>query len=375
MSNAWDVSVYYFPNYHVDPRNEAAHGAGWTEWELVRRAEPRWPGHYQPRVPLWGYSDESDPQVMARKIDAAADHGITTFVFDWYYYDDGPFLERALDRGFLGAANCGRLRFSLMWANHNWHDMFPAKSDMTHCPLQYPGQVTRQTWETITDRCIQRYFAHGGYQRIDGKPVFSVYELNTLVKSAGSLDATREWLDAFRAKCRRAGFPGLHLDVVHWGGAQAAADLRMDEGDLYRRLGVDAVQSYCWVHHVAPEGNLRYADVHAKVLADQTARMGRYPMPYVPNVSQGWDATPRTVQSDTFRFRGYPWIGVYEQSTPEAFRQALQDTRAAVEARPGQPRRLTINAWNEWTEGSYLEPDAQSGMAYLEAIRDVFMPG
>ena len=97
------VASYYFPNYHVDPRNEAQHGTGWTEWELVRRGEPRFPGHDQPKTPLWGHEDESDPAVMARKIDAAADHGIDAFIFDWYYYDDGPFLERGIEKGFFDA--------------------------------------------------------------------------------------------------------------------------------------------------------------------------------------------------------------------------------------------------------------------------------
>lgn len=94
------IAVYYFPNYHADPRNEAVHGRGWTEWELVRSARPRFPGHRQPKVPLWGWEDEADPRVMARKIRAASDSGIDAFLFDWYYYDDGPFLERALLEGF-----------------------------------------------------------------------------------------------------------------------------------------------------------------------------------------------------------------------------------------------------------------------------------
>ena len=115
------VAVYYFGNYHPrDPRNEAQKGRGWTEWELVKSAKPRFPGHQQPKVPLWGYEDESDPKVMERKIAAAADHGIDVFLFDWYHYNDGPFLDRPLDRGFLGAANCDRLKFALMWANHDW---------------------------------------------------------------------------------------------------------------------------------------------------------------------------------------------------------------------------------------------------------------
>lgn len=70
----------YFPNYYADARNERVHGCGWTEWELVRRAEPRLPGHRQPRVPLWCETDETVPAAMAQKVAAAADHGIDAFL-------------------------------------------------------------------------------------------------------------------------------------------------------------------------------------------------------------------------------------------------------------------------------------------------------
>jgi len=90
------VASYYFGNYHPgDPRNVKTKGPDWSEWELMKAAKPRFPGHHQPNVPLWGYTDESDPKVMEEKIAAAADHGIDAFIFDWYCYDDGPFLDRA----------------------------------------------------------------------------------------------------------------------------------------------------------------------------------------------------------------------------------------------------------------------------------------
>ena len=96
-NNEYEIAVYYFPDYHEDERNNVWHGPGWTEWELMKRAEPRFEGHQQPKIPLWGYEDEADPMVMAKKIDAAADHGITSFVFDWYWYEDGPYLQRDLE--------------------------------------------------------------------------------------------------------------------------------------------------------------------------------------------------------------------------------------------------------------------------------------
>ena len=167
----YQIGAYYFPDWHVDPRNVAAHGAGWTEWELLKRAEPRFPGHRQPRVPHWGYEDESDPVVMAKKIDAAADHGLTHFIFDWYHYEDGPFLERALERGLLRAANNHRLKFALMWANHAWCDIHPAKKSWREL-LQYPGMVTAGGFDRIGDLVIERYFKHPSYWCVEGKPTF-----------------------------------------------------------------------------------------------------------------------------------------------------------------------------------------------------------
>ena len=61
------VGVYYFGNYHLDPRNEKRLGKGWTEWKLVRESKPRFHGHDQPKIPLWGETDEADPKDMARK--------------------------------------------------------------------------------------------------------------------------------------------------------------------------------------------------------------------------------------------------------------------------------------------------------------------
>jgi hypothetical protein len=379
VSEECTVACYYFPNYHVDPRNEAVHGPGWSEWELVKRAEPRYDGHRQPRVPLWGYDDESDPIAMAHKIATAADHGIDAFIFDWYWYDDGPFLERGLDRGFLGAANNDRIRFSLMWANHDWLDIHPAKLGGVgpHAPLLYPGKITPQTWDTLTDRVIERYFCHRSYWLLDDCPYFSVYELSKLLASFGGIGETREALQSFRGKVKRAGFRDLHLNAVVWSMHLLPGEAAVkDPNELLRALGFDSITSYVWVHHGAleqfPETDYmqawaRYSDYWAQA-------EDAFDLPYWPNVTMGWDPSPRTVQSDAYLNAGYPFTPILSNNTPERFWEVLVTARRRLLQRSTQ-KILTINAWNEWTEGSYLEPDTEHGMAYLEAIRDVFGAG
>ena len=210
------VGCYYFPNYHVDPRNEKIHGPGWTEWQLVRHATPRFPDHQQPKVPFWGHEDESKPEVMEQKIDAAVDHGIDHFLFDWYHYEDGPFLERCLEQGFLKARNVNRIDFALMWANHDWCNVHPMSRTFGK-ELLYPGRVSPKMFRFITDLILDRYFSHPSYLKVDGCPYFSIYDLAKFVEIHGSVESTRKAIDGFRERVRAAGFPDLHFNAVAWG--------------------------------------------------------------------------------------------------------------------------------------------------------------
>ena len=247
------VASYYFGQYHPnDPRNEKTKGKGWSEWELVKAAKPRFPGHQQPKVPLWSYQDESDPQVMARKIAAAADHGIAAFIFDWYYYDDGPFLDRTVNEGFSKppitpgstSPSCGPITTGRAVCS-------PTRKGEPR-KIIYPGKVSPAGFARIGDHVIKDYFLRDNYWRIDGKPYFSFYDLSALLESFGSVEATRTALDGFRAKARAAGLPGLHLNAVAWGQPVLPGGKQpVDSARLVQDLGFDSVTSYVWVHHAA----------------------------------------------------------------------------------------------------------------------------
>lgn len=118
---------------------------------------------------------------------------------------------------------------------------------------------------------------------------------------------------------------------------------------------------------------MKYADA----LAANEKAWGEFvtrfrPAPYFPNVSMGWDASPRCLQTDRYEFRGYPWMNSFTDNTPGAFRAALMKAKGHLERSSTQPKFITINAWNEWTEGSYLLPDTVHGTQYLKAIKAVF---
>lgn len=376
MNNV-EAAVYYFPNYHpADPRNARWHGADWTEWDLMKAACPRFPGHDQPKVPLWGYEDESDPQAMAKKIDAAADHGINAFIFDWYWYEDGAYLERALEQGFLKAPNNGRLKFSLMWANHDWIDIHPANRNPPYNTLA-AGLVSPAAFRAATDHMIRTYFCHPSYWRVNGGLYLSFYQLSMLIKGFGSVSATRAALVDFRFRVRAAGLGELHLNAVVWGRQILPGEVQVEDvNGLLDELGFDSISSYVWVHHQEFPAfpTTDYTAYRDASVADWTTFSDKYRLPYFPNVTMGWDPSPRTIQSSRYDNLGYPYTPILSGNTPTEFRKALEAVRTFLD-KPGRhgnpPPIFTINAWNEWTEGSYLEPDTVNGFGYLEAIRDV----
>ena len=374
-SPGYDLAAYYFPNYHTDDaRNEKLYGKGWSEWELVKNAKPRFGGHSQPKVPLWGYTSESDPEVMKMKTDAAYQYGVDVFIYDWYWYDDGPFLERGLEQGFL-KVNQNKVKFAIMWANHDWVDLFPRNPDHGEAPLYYRGGITPETFDRMTDYIIKNYFSQSSYWKIDGCPYFSIYELYRFIQGMGGNAQAKAALETFREKTRKAGFPDLHLNAVVWG-----IQLLPGETELKNPAGMldyfsfNSSTSYVWVHHAGldsfPETD--YNRVAGKYFdwCDQFRASVR--QPYYPNVTVGWDATPRCDQQFPYRNAGYPCMAVLKNNTPENFGKALETAKKLASALPAGERIITINSWNEWTEGSILEPEQEYGFGYLDQIRKVF---
>jgi hypothetical protein len=361
----YDIAAYYFPGFHVDPRNEAYLGTGYTEWRNIKAAKPGYEGHFQPRVPLWDYQDEALPAEMDIKINAAADHGVNTFIFDWYWYGNKPFLERALNDGYLKAKNRGRVKFYLMWANHDWLDIFPLGRPGSGGKI-FNGAVDRATFDAAVDHVIKDYFMQPSYYKIDGEPVFSIYELGTLISGLGGIEATKSALNSFRTKVKAAGFPGLHLQGVIWGNIPAnlsavPGDRTPTQGKTIAELAFSSLSTYTWTHYVSPQGD--YIPWAESGSAAWKAYDTTFPVQYFPNVTISWDTNPRRTTFDPNLITG---------NTPNRFARYLWKARAYLDKHPERKKLIVINSWNEWPEGSYLEPDTLYRMEYLEAVQDVF---
>ncbi|MGV8135745.1 MAG: glycoside hydrolase family 99-like domain-containing protein [Mangrovibacterium sp.] len=356
------VAAYIWPSCHHDERfGDMLWPEGTGEWEVIKKGNPRFEGHYQPRLPLWGYEMDNDPVVVEKWIDAAVDHGINVFVYDWYWYDGGPFLESALNDGFLKAKNNSKMQFYIMWANHdvkrNYWNVHKYKDDTS---LLWNGAVDWNNFKKIVDRVIGQYFKQPNYFKIDGKPVFSVFSVDKLLESfGGSTEEARKALDYFREEVKKAGFPDLHIQWNQGGGSVMSKEAAARFSERVKEMGFNSVAMYNMGG--MNEDYLVYGANSVKIRAQMDSVLN---VPVFPCVSIGWDDTPR------FPAKGIHDV-VHYHNTPESFATLLSKAKKYADSHPEQPRLITINAWNEWVEGSYLLPDMLNGFGYLESVKKV----
>lgn len=369
--NAYDIAAIIWPSYTGDePRTRIFWPKGNGEWQTVKAMTDKgYDGCTWPRKPLWGYVNEADPEVMEMQIECALRHGVNTFIYDWYWYDNRPFLENCLNDGFLKARNNKEMKFYLMWANHDATHLWDKRNADKIGEVIWSAVVTPKIFADITDRTIEKYFKQENYYCIEGCPVYMVYEIDNLIRTFGSTKALKEGLDEFRAKTVQAGFKGLHLQCVMWPGRvynwlPEGDDCKgMTMTELLRYLGFSSVTHYNWSGAVNLDGDYAaLTDEYVKVISDDCDKIT-----YYPNLTIGWD--------NNVRFNSFV-PGVVTNNTPENFKRACEKVKAFTDKEMAaghmQAPLITVNSWNEWTETSYLEPDDLYGYGYLEAVKDVF---
>lgn len=360
----YDIAAYVWPSYTGDePRARIFWEEGYGEWQTVKKMKPKFNGHLWPRKPLWGYVNEADPYVMEMEIEAASSHGVNVFIYDWYWYDNKPFLEQCLDNGFLKARNNHKMKFFLMWANHTADTMWDIRSSDLRIPV-WDGAVDRKTFDFIVDRTIEKYFSHPSYYKIDGKPVYMLFDMPNLVRGLGGVKETKEAIDYFRKKTVEAGFPGLELQLCIKGMNKMGVNVGegMNVIDLANYIGFDSGSLYQYRDLTLT--NRAYPEIFKDAIKEYEKMAANLNLTAYPHVSVGWDSNPRYN-----RFRD----DVCFDNTPENVEKAFAYAKQYIDTHPELKAPLiTVNSWNEWTETSYLHPDDLYGYGYLEAIKKVF---
>ena len=159
MKDKYDIAAIIWPSYTGDePRSRIFWQEGYGEWQTVKAmTNKEYEGCRWPRKPLWGYINEADKYVCEMQIKAATDHNVNVFIYDWYWYDNRPFLENCLN-GFLTADNCSDMRFYLMWANHDATYLWDKRNSADTDTVVWKGTVTPEVFDGICERTIEKYF-------------------------------------------------------------------------------------------------------------------------------------------------------------------------------------------------------------------------
>ena len=363
--NKYDIAAYVWPAYTGDePRTRMFWPDGIGEWQTVKNQAVKENGYFWDRKPIWGYENEADPFVMQKQIDVAVSHGVNVFIYDWYWYDNRPFLENCLNDGFLKAPNNNKMKFYIMWANHNATTLWDYRISSLDSTTIWQGAVNRGQFETIGKRWIDLYFTKENYYKIDNRPVVSIYDISNLIGGLGGIEQTKNALEWLENEVKSAGFDGIHLQFVRWNGKiknKSGVDgvAIENDGELVDALGFDSVTNYQFVHMT--DMNRDYAQVVEEINGLWYQIADEYNVTYFPHVSCGWDNNPR--------FKKFK-DNVSVNNTPENFEKCLRNVKDYCDKKG--VRLITVNSWNEWTETSYLIPDNLYGYGYLDAIKRVF---
>lgn len=373
-----EVVCVYYPHWHRYPKGDEWFGAdNWKqgEWAFVKDARRLYPNHKQPMVPYPGYLDGSDPKDMAKEIALAANAGIDVFLYDYYWYDGKVTQEEALEKGFLRALNRGRMKFALMWCYHERRDQFRPKLGEQRRVLMSLAH-TKEEFLGLIRYSAEHYFNKPEYWRKDGRLFFSIYDAPYFCSKRGN-DAGRikAELDEAREIVRAAGLGELHFNAQ--GAGPRLADFMAD-------CGFDSLTDYNASPYHMPAETTSAMRAKGEWEIDYRAsfptvrrrwqEMSSQKLPYIPNVTTGWDSTPRCRLDEPYPWRtlDYPYTMTFTNNTPEAFREILAEAKAHAANDPKKPGAVYINGWNEYTEGTYLVPNNFDSDGFLRAVAAVF---
>jgi ADP-heptose:LPS heptosyltransferase/SAM-dependent methyltransferase/tetratricopeptide (TPR) repeat protein len=340
--------AFYLPQFHPIPENDQWWGKGFTEWTNVAKARPRFDGHDQPQIPGdLGFYDLRLSEAREQQAQLAREAGIEGFCY-WHYWFNG---KRLLDLPYEQMVGSGKpdFPFCLAWANENWTRRWDGHDQEVLQPQTYGGEAD----DRAHFQYLLRGFRDSRYIRVDGKPLFLVY------RPAGLPDAART-TTLWRRLAAEAGLPGLYLMAIRTGFDRHAGESTLEEFDAVLRFqpGFSAAMIRGADHRFLPDlVVLQYADA-ARAMEHESAEVGRDERLYA-TVVPGWDNTPRR-RTNAIVLHG---------RTPEAYEGWLRKEIDRVQDRDPDHRLVFLNAWNEWAEGNHLEPDQESGHAYLDATR------
>ena len=350
--NQIKLIAFYLPQFHPTPENNLWWGEGFTELANVTKAKPNFIGHYQPRLPsALGFYDLRVDDIAIRQADLAKQNGIHGFCFYYYWFNGKKILDMPLER--ILSKNVPDIPFCICWANETWSRRWDGSENDI---LIAQNHTYEDDVQVIKD--LSRFFEHKNYIRINDRPVLLVYRIELFpdIKATANL---------WRNYCNDEKIGNPYLVYVQ---SFLQSSLMEDP----EKFGFDAAMEFpphgCWV---TPEENLEVINPDFKGIVFNYQKIIEYYInkkrpayTWFRGIMPSWDNTARKQNNSH----------IFVNSSPGAYRAWLEELiEETVQYNSISEQFIFINAWNEWGEGAYLEPDKKFKCNYLEATHDALM--
>lgn len=345
------ILAMYLPQFHRVKENDEWWGKNFTEWTTVKAGKPLYPGHKQPAEPV-DYYDLMNKEVMCRQAEYMHKYGIDGMCFYHYYFESGRMILEKPAENLLEWKDID-MPFCFCWANdswirswsnvsgNTWSELFEAKDKQEGSGvLLQQGYGSRFDWEAHFKYLIP-FFKDKRYLKVNECPIILIY-------NPMDIENLAEMKNCWNDLIKKEGMPSVFF-----------IGKGTDRNILDRAMLHEPVNTWndLWRERFQNQYNLQfllnYDEVWKKILqrtcTDQNTYLGGF---------VGFDDTPR---------HGYMGKVIYG-GTPEKFEKYL--IRLLLKAGKNKSELIFLNAWNEWGEGMYLEPDKEWGTQYLEAVRN-----
>ncbi len=371
------IIAFYLPQFHPVPENDKMWGKGFTEWTNVAKAKPLYRGHYQPQIPAdLGFYDLRLPETRIAQAEMAKKYGIEGFCYWHYWFGNG---KRILERPFNEVLNSGEpdYPFCLGWANHSWSNKTWQKSkhfekDITFLKQTYPGDEDY----ILHFNTILPALKDHRYITVDGKPLFLIFDPE-------ALPDPKHYIELWQDLAKKNGLPGIYFVARVSSMGRLSLNNIVNKDEIHERyqkfldLGFDAINSdmqryaetkvigfsrkaiRAIIRRIA--GNFTalrydYNKIMDNFYCDEEKREEVHPQ-IIPRL----DRTPRSGKD----------ARIYSNSTPEKFGRSVEKALQLIKNKKDEHKILFLQAWNEWGEGNYMEPDIKYGTGYLDVLRKI----
>ena len=338
------VIALYLPQFHRVPENDLWWGEGYTEWTAVKKAEKIKENHYQPHIPLNNnYYDLLKKETMQWQSGLMKKYNVHGMCFYHYYFQDGRKILEKPAENLLKWKDID-MPFCFSWANETWARTWSKVAgknswnslEEDNYSEEDDGILLRQNYGEEKDweehfNYLLPFFTDDRYIKVEKKPIFVIHRPD-------SITCLTQMMQKWNELAHKKGMEGVYFVASNSDREGFDAYLRQEANysDVNRKKQIVDYDELC-------QNIIRNA-----VAAEENCYLCGFP---------GYDDTPRRGKEGE----------IVENSSPEKFYDLMRILFWLGDSRGNE--FTFVNAWNEWGEGMYLEPDEKYGYGYLEALK------